>query len=290
MPIVLVLLFALTCALLQAHVFFHPPEGWELADPTRLSPTIKMAFIKKADGLCPSLNLAEEEISADLTEYLKIVKSIHERDRTNHWRKLGKIKTLAGEAQLTEIEKPTKWGKVRMLQLILLKEGKAYVITASALKKDFPHYYREFQKTFYSLTQTNDLLDIIADTERREVLQSKKDELLRQWQNSTPQQNRPFEPFCHPIPEPYSLGVCARGWGHGRLSGWQTDSKSSIFLGQGVLQLPLLQAKTSDSPFEQQEFETKYWLPFQQYIIEKFEDMGSFWQVLLLKEMREQLQ
>ncbi len=33
--------------------------------------------------------------------------------------------------------------------------------------------------------------------------------------------------------------VCARGWGYGRLSGWQTDSKSSIFLGRGVLQLPL---------------------------------------------------
>jgi len=37
--------------------------------------------------------------------------------------------------------------------------------------------------------------------------------MMGQLQNSTPQQNRPFEPFCHPIPKPYSLGVCAWGWG-----------------------------------------------------------------------------
>ncbi len=63
--------------------------------------------------------------------------------------------------------------------------------------------------------------------------------MKRQLQYSTPQPNRTFKPFCHPIPEPYSLGICARGWGHNRLSGWQTDSKSSIFPGREVLQLPL---------------------------------------------------
>ena len=58
---------------------------------------------------------------------------------------------------------------------------------------------------------------------------------LRQLQNWDAQQNRPFEPFCHPAPEPYSPRVCARGAGLWPLRGWQTGSKSSIFLGAGLV-------------------------------------------------------
>ena len=64
--------------------------------------------------------------------------------------------------------------------------------------------------------------------------------MTSQLQKSCPQQNRPFEPFCHSPPEPYSVGVCARGWSEAADGGCQTDSKSSIFLRAGLLQLALI--------------------------------------------------
>jgi O-6-methylguanine DNA methyltransferase len=60
----------------------------------------------------------------------------------------------------------------------------------------------------------------------------------RQLQNSPPQKNRPFESFCLPTTKPYSPEYVLGG---GVQAAWrprQTDSKSSILLGRGVLQLP----------------------------------------------------
>src|SRR5690349_8818430 len=86
--------------------YFLPPKGWEIVDPCHARPQIKMAFIKKAkkEGFCPSLNLAVEHVEGTLNEYLNDVKAIYDQDRKNHWRKLGKVRTNAGEAQLTEID------------------------------------------------------------------------------------------------------------------------------------------------------------------------------------------
>jgi hypothetical protein len=134
--------------------YFIPPKGWAMAEPNLLGPQVKMAFVKidKKRKFCPSLNLAIEKVEGGLNAYLNDVKVIHEQDRKNHWRKLGKVHTLAGEAQLTEIDTSSHMGAVRMLQLILLKEGRAYILTAAALKEDFCDFYQEFQSAFRSLT------------------------------------------------------------------------------------------------------------------------------------------
>lgn len=160
--------------------YFTPPQGWEIADPQTLSSRVKIAFLKNiGTGFCPSMNLAVEKTSVSLSEYLKAVKAIHEQDRGNRWRQLGKVRTPAGLAQLTEIDSKTEWGPVRMLQLIFLKEEHAYVLTASALKEDFSDYYQEIQAAFRSLTFSSDLLGNIPQTERREMLRSKQHQLLQ---------------------------------------------------------------------------------------------------------------
>jgi len=129
--------------------FFLPPKNWEIADPRSLSPRVKIAFIKNTGkGLCPSINLAVEQTQVSLSDYLKAVKAIHEQDRNNRWRALGKVRTAAGLAQLTEIDSSSEWGSVRLLQLILLKSGTAYVLTAAALKEEFSDFYKEFQSAF----------------------------------------------------------------------------------------------------------------------------------------------
>ncbi len=161
--------------------YFHPPTGWEIAETRKGVSQVKMAFVKKAkkEGFCPSLNLAVENVEGTLNEYLNDVKAIHEQDRKNHWRKLGKVHTPAGDAQLTEIDTFSHLGSVRMLQLILLKEGRAYILTAAALKKDFCSYYRDFQEAFHSLTITQDLFEAIPQLERRMAIKREQEKLIQ---------------------------------------------------------------------------------------------------------------
>src|SRR5579872_2088583 len=61
----------------------------------------------------------------------------------------------------------------------------------------------------------------------------------RQLQNFPPQQNRPFGPFCRSTTKPYSPEYVLGGGVQTASRPRQTDSKSSIFLGWEVLQLPL---------------------------------------------------
>jgi hypothetical protein len=159
--------------------FFKPPQGWEIADPKDLSPRVKIAFLTNTGkGFCPSINLTVEKTSVSLPDYLKAVRSIHEQNRNNQWRALGRVRTEAGLAQLTEIDTTTEWGPVRMLQLILLKDGHAYVLTAAALREEFSNYYKEFQAAFRSMTLSSDLLSNIPQLERREKLKRKQEYLL----------------------------------------------------------------------------------------------------------------
>ena len=72
--------------------------------------------------------------------------------------------------------------------------------------------------------------------------------IASQLQNSPPQQNRPFEPFCRSAAKPYSLEYVLGGGVRVALRPRQTDSKSSIFLGRGVLQLAL--ASVSESAWQ----------------------------------------
>lgn len=219
-----------------SHCFFTPPSGWDIADPRSLSPRVKIAFLKStSNGFCPSINLAIEETSVTLNEYLKAVKAIHEQDRSNHWRALGKVKTNAGLAQLTEIDSKTEWGPIRLLQLIFLKDGQAYVITASALREEFSNYYKEIQCAFRSLTLSSDLLGNIPQTERREMLKTKQHLLMQAAEKML------------------------------------TTSAEN----KNLLEDPL--------------FQEKHWIPFQQSVLSSFNDMGAFWQLLILRNAQEKL-
>ena len=129
--------------------FFISPENWDIADPGTLSPKVKIAFLKNSGkGFCPSINLAIEETDVSLSDYLKAVKAIHEQDRNNHWRPLGKVRTAAGLAQLTEIDSTTEWGPVRILQLILMRDKRVYVLTAQPLEKRCRVIIRRFNAHF----------------------------------------------------------------------------------------------------------------------------------------------
>jgi len=145
-----------------------------MIDAKALSPRVLAGFVKKSKaGFCPSMNLSIEQVDLPLHKYVQEVKKLHEKDRTTRWRDLGSIKTGAGLARLTEIDSKSKWGDVRMLQMILVKEGKAYILTTAAPKEDFATFYPEIKKSLSSFVQSNDLFSLITDEEKKKRLVQK---------------------------------------------------------------------------------------------------------------------
>jgi hypothetical protein len=132
-------------------VSFLPPEGWHLADPKSLPSNVKLMVVGKGSHTFPpSINLAYDEFNGSLKDYLKVVDTINKRlgaDAKN----LGPIQTLAGEAQLLQIDSKNSWGIERQMQVILVKEGVAYILTASALKEEFTKFYPQFFQALKSL-------------------------------------------------------------------------------------------------------------------------------------------
>lgn len=160
--------------------FFTPPSEWEIAFPSSTTPHVKIIFTKpKTLGFRPSINLSIEPTSASLEEYLKIIKEIHEQDRNKEWGLLGKMQTQAGLAQLTQINTTSEFGAIRILQLILIKQGNAYILTAAALKKEFSLYYSLFHKALRSLTLSTDLIEALPLLEKRDQLRLSKETLLK---------------------------------------------------------------------------------------------------------------
>ncbi len=167
-------LFSFWTAVLNAdYCYFVPPKGWEIVNPQKLTGRVQVQFLgKSSKGFYPSLNLAFEEVNLTMPEYLKAVKKIHEADRNNTWRDLGKIPTKAGVAHLTQIDSATASGTVRILQVLFLKDHTVYILTGSALKEEFAAYYKEFEKAFKSLTVTGDLVSTVPQAERQEKLKA----------------------------------------------------------------------------------------------------------------------
>ncbi len=148
--------------------YFRPPEGWQPADPTHLSSFVKIGFLRpQKSGFRPSLNLAEEPVDCNLEQYLEAVKKIHKSDHHNDWSDLGKLETPAGVAALTQIDAPSAWGTIRMMQLILIRNRTAYILTGAALRENFTQVAQEFKQAFSSLTLTEDLYHEIAEDPKR---------------------------------------------------------------------------------------------------------------------------
>ena len=155
-----------------------PPKNWEIIDAHSLSPKVVIGFLEKSKkGFCPSINLAIEPVNTTLSEYVQAVKKLHEIDRTTRWRDLGKLKTRAGIARLTEIDTKSKWGDVRLLQMLFVKDGSAYVLTAAASKEDFSSFYSEIKHSFASFAITSNLLSLVTSQEKKELLEKRINQL-----------------------------------------------------------------------------------------------------------------
>jgi len=155
---------------------FSPPEGWLIADPSKLEEGVKVGFIEsKRMIFSPSITLTLEHIGdVDLKTYIEAVKRHYDADRTNHCRELGILTTSVGKTPLLQIEMENEWGKICILQAISLHAGYVLIQTAACLQKDFLRVNETFLSTFRSLTIYPSLFDSIDNPQ----FQSKV-ELLR---------------------------------------------------------------------------------------------------------------
>lgn len=139
----------------QETVLFTPPEGWRLANTQSLpSCVIAMVVGKGSFEFPPSINLGTETYSGTLRQYLKRIKEIN-TSQGFEWKDLGMIRTDAGDASLSQVDTKTQWGDVRMMHVILLKDGMVYILTAAALKDEFAKFYKDFFNSLRSLRFAN---------------------------------------------------------------------------------------------------------------------------------------
>jgi hypothetical protein len=138
--------------------YFIPPKDFKPIDTSKLpsSKTKTIGYVGKAKNLVrPSINLTYEKIEFPFEEYLKIVQEQRDQDLNSTYKDFGKIKTSLGEAYLCEINNKTQVGDMRLLQAIWFKENYVFVMTSACLKEDVMIYYKDFLKSFSSLTIEN---------------------------------------------------------------------------------------------------------------------------------------
>jgi hypothetical protein len=128
----------------QEVVTYVPPKGWKSADLSQLPKVIKSMIVGTGkENFPPSITLAIEPYSGTLKDYLKIVKNINSSEKTE-WKDLGKITTKAGMASLSQFDEKSNWGTTRTMTTILVQNGNAYILSATALKSEFANFYKDF--------------------------------------------------------------------------------------------------------------------------------------------------
>ncbi len=153
-----------------AIVQFTPPQGWVAADSASLPPTVKAMVIGKGKGnFPPSINLGMEPYNGTVKQYLKIIKAIND-SQGSQWKDLGTIRTSAGEASLSQVDTQTEWGDVRMMHVIIKKDGNIYILTAAAKKDEFASYYKTFFDSMRSLRFIENPQDSLTDKGQKETL------------------------------------------------------------------------------------------------------------------------
>jgi len=144
---------------LQGTVSLRPPSGWyRVQDSKKFPPHMQMMLVAKGSyKVPPSIYLCTEQYEGTLQDYLRIVKEIN-RSQGGEWKNLGMVPTSLGQASLSEATAVTQWGHMRMMHVILSHEGTIYILTGSALKEEFPKFYKIFYETLCSI-QINKAFD-----------------------------------------------------------------------------------------------------------------------------------
>jgi len=130
---------------------FTPPPEWRNSDNTALPTHVKLMIVGKGtQEFPPSISIATENYSGTIKQYLKVIKDLN-TSKGQEWRDLGTLKTGAGNTSLSQTDSKSQWGDIRMMHVILKKNGIVYIVTAAALKEEFHKFYKEIFNALRSL-------------------------------------------------------------------------------------------------------------------------------------------
>ncbi|WP_011176229.1 hypothetical protein [Candidatus Protochlamydia amoebophila] len=168
-------------------VLFTPPSGWRMADPKILPERVKLMVVGQGpSAFPPSMNLSLEPYSGSLKQYLKSVKNTN-MAQGYQWKDLGTIRTEAGNASLSQVDTKSEWGSVRLMHVILLKNGVIYILTASALQDEFSQFYKDFFNSMRSLRVAKEAFEMIVNTQQRTQLKNAAQKVKNQWEKELSQ-------------------------------------------------------------------------------------------------------
>ncbi len=137
----------------------------------------------------PSMNLSSEPYKGTLKQYLKVIKNMNAA-QGYEWKDLGTINTEAGKASLSQVDTKTQWGDVHLMHVILLKNKTIYILTASALKQDFPVFYKDFFAAMRSLRLAKDVYEMVINPQQRGQLREAGKKVQDQWLSLLKQEHR----------------------------------------------------------------------------------------------------
>lgn len=165
------------------------PTSWSLPnDSVKLPPHVLLLAVGRGEHpFPPSLNVATQPFKGTLKQYLKNVKSINEA-RGDEWKDLGHIRTESGTASLSQANSKSEWGETRTMHVILLRDDQIYILTASALKEEFPKFYKEFFAAMRSVRIEKNAAELVDSATRKTQLLNSIQNIQREWQSAITQQ------------------------------------------------------------------------------------------------------
>lgn len=164
-------------------VTFTPPTGWHVQEINPEFSTVKAQVVgKSTSSYPPVINLCiEENYKGTLKSYIQLIKS-KELAKGIELKDLGSIRTEAGSASLTQVDmKKDHYGDIRYMRVILLRNGTIYIVTASALLKEFGNYYKDFFTAMRSLRIIKNPYEMIASNKSKQELEGETDALIKEW-------------------------------------------------------------------------------------------------------------
>lgn len=230
-------------------IMFTPPPGWYLADSSLLRKTVKIMVVGKGKGSYPP------SINLATQSYGKTLKDYlktlkaSNEAQGNEWKDLGTINTLAGPASLTQSEEKTEWGDVKRMQAIILKNGQIYILMASALKDEFASFYKVFFNAMKSLRVSKDFIEMVSP-QRKVILKNAYQGLQDQWKKNLAEAMKE-----------------------------EVNKEKLSAETEGL----------NNKLFNDENFQTNFWKPYETLINQKFSDMGQEWQSFALEKTKETL-
>ncbi len=175
----ILILFSIKIFAEEKTAFFIPPKNWVILNPKIYTKYIKVIFAKNEKTICrPTIILSMQETDLSLDDYTNKAKKEHEIDPNITYKILGPLDLLNGKAILSEVCKTVNTIDYKILQLILIKDCIAYVLTAASKKGDIVDNYKIFTDSFKTFELLDDLFSKVSIKSKKNLLASKYKSLI----------------------------------------------------------------------------------------------------------------